>query len=86
MAPVCSADYGDAITPYGIAAPDAARADHERFPLVIDAEDAFSAAYGARGSFLYLIRPDGHVGDRAAPIDDARLRRHFGRVLIASPS
>ena len=52
-------------------------------PTVRDARGRFSAAYGAGGPFAYLIRPDGHVGYRQAPLDAAALVSHLGRTFAA---
>jgi len=78
--------YGDAITVYGIVSPGARPVELERFPLVVDAQGAFRSIYGVTGPSLYLIRPDGHVGYRAAPVDPPRLRAHLGRVLSRARS
>jgi len=49
--------------------------------LLVDTESAFRLTYGARGACLYLIRPDGYVGYRAAPADAQRLNRYLSRIF-----
>jgi FAD binding domain/Aromatic-ring hydroxylase, C-terminal len=75
-------DYGDAIAIYAIVSPEARVVDHERFPLLVDAESTFRTAYGPSGACLYLIRPDGYIGYRAAPPDAQRLNRHLSRIFV----
>jgi 2-polyprenyl-6-methoxyphenol hydroxylase-like FAD-dependent oxidoreductase len=75
-------DYGDAIALYAIVSPEARVVDHERFPLLVDAESTFRTAYGPSGACLYLIRPDGYIGYRAAPPDAQRLNRHLSRIFV----
>lgn len=50
-------------------------------PVVRDAERRFRAGYGLDGTGLYLIRPDGHVGFRGAPVDPDALRKHLHLVF-----
>ncbi|MFG2052957.1 FAD-dependent monooxygenase [Micromonospora sp. NPDC048930] len=50
-------------------------------PAVVDADGAFRATYGAAGTALYLIRPDGHVGYRSQPVDGDGLRKHLHLVF-----
>jgi 2-polyprenyl-6-methoxyphenol hydroxylase-like FAD-dependent oxidoreductase len=50
-------------------------------PAVEDREGTFAAAYGASGACAYLIRPDGYVAYRAAPVDSDRLLAHIGRII-----
>jgi len=73
--------HGDDVTIDGIVAPDAAVVDHERFPLLRDADGTFGAAYGARGTCLYLLRPDRYVAYRSDRHDAAALVRYLERVL-----
>lgn len=47
-----------------------------------DVDGAAHAAYGASAECLYLVRPDGHVGYRAQPIDEDRLRAALGGVFV----
>jgi 2-polyprenyl-6-methoxyphenol hydroxylase-like FAD-dependent oxidoreductase len=50
-------------------------------PWVVDAEGEYRAAYGATGGAGHLIRPDGHLGFRAAPVTAASLREHLFRIF-----
>ena len=38
---------------------------------------------GAAGPCAYLIRPDGHIGYRQAPLDADALVGHLGRTFAA---
>lgn len=76
--------HGDAITVDAILAPATVAVDHERFPLLRDADGSFRAAYGAaRGCCLYLLRPDRHVAYRCDRHDPAALERYLQRILVA---
>lgn len=75
--------HGDAITVDAIVAPDAQVVDHERFPLLRDADDAFRTVYDTRGCCLYLLRPDRHVAFRADRHDAAALDGYLARVLVS---
>jgi hypothetical protein len=50
---------------------------------LIDASGEFQRLYGARGEFLYLIRPDGYVGLFQRPIDERALRGYLARLFAA---
>ena len=50
-------------------------------PAVEDRDGQFAAAYGASRACAYLIRPDGYVAYRAAPINADRLLAHLGRIV-----
>jgi len=65
---------------YVVLAPgvDAALAD---VPAIDDREGAFAAAYGASGTCAYIIRPDGYVGYRGAPVDRDRVLAYVGRIV-----
>jgi pentachlorophenol monooxygenase len=54
-------------------------------PVIVDAAGEFRAAYGATGGSGYLVRPDGYLGFRGAPLTAAALRSHLGRVF-ATPT
>jgi hypothetical protein len=50
---------------------------------LIDSTGEFQRLYGARGEFLYLIRPDGYVGLFQRPIDERALRAYLARLFAA---
>ncbi len=50
-------------------------------PVIQDAADELRAANGATASSGYLIRPDGYLGLRAAPMTATALRTHLERVF-----
>ncbi|GLY67814.1 FAD-dependent oxidoreductase [Amycolatopsis taiwanensis] len=50
-------------------------------PAVTDHGGEFRATYGVRGTALYLIRPDGHVGFRSLPLDADALRANLRLVF-----
>ena len=52
-------------------------------PLIIDAAGEFRTTYAATGGSGYLVRPDGYLGFRAAPIRPTALRSHLERVFAA---
>jgi pentachlorophenol monooxygenase len=48
---------------------------------LIDESGEFSSAYGAADTFLYLIRPDGYVGFRAAPAAQEPLLAYLQKIF-----
>jgi hypothetical protein len=50
-------------------------------PVIVDAAGEFRTAYGATGGSGYLVRPDGYLGFRAAPLTATNLRRHVEKVF-----
>ncbi|GAB3809753.1 hypothetical protein GCM10027605_46070 [Micromonospora zhanjiangensis] len=50
-------------------------------PVLRDAAGGFRTGYGAAGSALYLVRPDGHVAFRSRPIDGDALVKHLQLVF-----
>ncbi len=52
-------------------------------PVVHDAGGSFAATYGTdgAGTAAYLVRPDGHVGFRSRPLDEAALLDHLAGVF-----
>lgn len=49
----------------------------------IDVTGDFRRLYGARGEFLYLIRPDGYVGLFQRPINGPALREYLTKIFDA---
>jgi pentachlorophenol monooxygenase len=78
-----STDYPGSVAPYAVVSPGARPLDLERVPLIVDARGGFRSAYGARGGSVYLIRPDGYLGYRAATAAREPLVSHVRRVLGA---
>jgi hypothetical protein len=50
-------------------------------PVIVDAAGEFRTAYAATGGSGYLVRPDGYLGFRAAPLTATALRSHLERVF-----
>jgi 2-polyprenyl-6-methoxyphenol hydroxylase-like FAD-dependent oxidoreductase len=50
-------------------------------PVIVDAAGEFRDAYGATAGGGYLVRPDGYLGFRAAPLTAAVLRGHLEKVF-----
>lgn len=50
---------------------------------LIDISGDFRRLYGARGEFLYLIRPDGYAGLLQRPIDEPALRAYMTKLFRA---
>ncbi|MEW6273242.1 MAG: FAD-dependent monooxygenase [Thermodesulfobacteriota bacterium] len=73
--------FGDEVATWGVAAPDARVVELERFPILRDAAGEYASAYGASGTCLYVLRPDRHVGYRAARLDVAALEQALARTL-----
>ena len=48
---------------------------------LVDVTGDFGQLYGARGEFLYLIRPDGYAGLFQHPIDERALRSYLGKLF-----
>ena len=49
-----------------------------------DVHGDFRRLYGARGEFVYLIRPDGHVGLFQCPINEDALKTYLARLRPAA--
>jgi 2-polyprenyl-6-methoxyphenol hydroxylase-like FAD-dependent oxidoreductase len=67
-----------AVTPAaGVPLPDG-------MPCLADVHGDFRRLYGARGEFVYLIRPDGHVGLFQCPINEDALKTYLARLRPAA--
>ncbi|MDG4825459.1 FAD-dependent oxidoreductase [Asanoa sp. WMMD1127] len=66
---------------YVVASHDAGPPAGLEVPVLRDPSGAFRAAYGLRGTGAYLIRPDGHVGFRTAPVSAAALDAHLAGIF-----
>jgi len=75
--------YGDAVSPCLVVAGRTGPRDLA-FPgrVVLDPERALHRRYAAAHASLYLIRPDGYVGHRSQPADEAALRAHLDTYLV----
>ena len=51
-------------------------------PVLEDPEGHLHDRFGARGTCLYLIRPDGYVGYRAMPADAEKLAGYLGSIFL----
>lgn len=76
---------GGRVRGYLVAASAATGLDGVSLPLLVDSAGEFRVAYGASGGAGYLVRPDGYLAYRAAPITAAGLRSHLERVFAAQP-
>jgi 2-polyprenyl-6-methoxyphenol hydroxylase-like FAD-dependent oxidoreductase len=52
----------------------------------LDPEGKLHARFGAGSECLYVVRPDGYVGFRSQPADQAALERSLARVLLSRTS
>ena len=53
--------------------------------VIVDAAGEFRDTYGAVGGSGYLVRPDGYLGFRAAPLTATALRRHLELIFAPEP-
>ena len=74
---------GGRVRGYLVAGSAASGLDGGSLPLLVDSAGEFQVAYGASGGAGYLVRPDGYLGYRAAPITADGLRGHLERVFAA---
>jgi 4,5-epoxidase len=81
-----SAPLAHALEKLGIACfqvlPKTAQPGQDRACLV-DATGDFQRLYGARGEYLYLVRPDGYVGLFQRPVDERALQAYLSRLFPA---
>ena len=73
--------YGEDVGIYGITAPGTSAATIAGLPTVEDAEGGFRRLYDVTHMSAYLVRPDGHVGYRAHPLQLERLRGYLRRIF-----
>ena len=71
---------------YLLLSPDAPMPGLLGLPVLRDADDEFRIAYGLTGVGAYLVRPDGHVGFRCAPVAEGALRDHLDGVFATTSS
>ena len=82
LANAITARYGSLITSYiitaGASVPEVVQTS--AVPL-LDPEQALQHAYAASSECLYLVRPDGYIGFRSYPADEASLRDYLKRLF-----
>jgi hypothetical protein len=66
---------------YIVAHPEATVPPQLELPVFRDTADSFRNAYGIRGGSAYLVRPDGHVGFRCAPVSASAIDEHLFHVF-----
>jgi hypothetical protein len=71
----------DEVRTYLLLGPDVAVPAVLDPPVVHDAAGSFRTNYGAADRCAYLIRPDGHIGFRSAPISLDALLAHLGTTF-----
>lgn len=71
------------VTTYLLVAPGTPAPLVVDLPVIADPDGAFAAAYGVTGAgtAAYLVRPDGHVGFRTRPVNEAALVLHLAGVF-----
>jgi 2-polyprenyl-6-methoxyphenol hydroxylase-like FAD-dependent oxidoreductase len=67
-----------------VVTPAAGAALADGLPSLADVYGDFRRLYGARGEFVYLIRPDGHVGLFQCPIHEEALKAYLARLRPAA--
>ncbi|MDO8433009.1 MAG: FAD-dependent monooxygenase [Candidatus Binatus sp.] len=72
--------FGTHVSAHLIDASDAPQS-HPHVTLIRDLSHLIHRAYGAGSRCIYLIRPDGYVGFRAQPPDQASLLANLGNIL-----
>ncbi|MGH3671000.1 MAG: FAD-dependent monooxygenase [Pseudonocardiaceae bacterium] len=85
LAQLADALTGSRVRIYLIGSATSTRLDGNGLPLIVDEAGEFEGTYGATGGNGYLVRPDGYVGFRAAPLTCAGLRSHLAGVFAAQP-
>ncbi len=74
---------GGQLTVYAVLAPGVEERPGGPVTL-IDKSGEFSSSYGAAGTCLYLIRPDGYVGFRASPAAQEPVLAYLQRIFRSS--
>jgi hypothetical protein len=86
IADAVAARWGELVRPVVIVYGDRIARELEAVAAIgrvwLDPEGKLHARYGAGSECLYLVRPDGYVGFRSQPADQAALERSLLRVLV----
>jgi hypothetical protein len=77
--------HGDLITAH-VVVPGAGGEDGEAEGELHDLEQALQRRFGAERECLYLIRPDGYIGFRSAPIHLVALRNYLDSLFLPPPA
>jgi len=77
--------HGDLITPHVVAAPGPGPGTEPARGTLLDLELALHRKFGVSGNCLYLIRPDGYIGFRSAPIHLVALRNYLDTLFLPAP-
>ena len=75
------ARYGEHIRPYVIVDATANISGLDGLPILRDADGAFGRIYHTTTTSALLIRPDGYIAYRCAPLQSDRLTRYLERIL-----
>jgi pentachlorophenol monooxygenase len=74
---------GERISVYTVLGPDGPRSSGEGAATIRDPAGTFRAAYGAGSSYVYVIRPDGYVGYRAAPPRPGQVAAYLSGIIAS---
>ena len=83
IAAYVASQYGELVKVH-IVVPDVAIAagNTTKADILDDCDKLLHKAYGAGWECLYLLRPDGYVGFRSQPTDQAALDKHLSSILL----
>ncbi|HWN71196.1 MAG TPA: hypothetical protein VNM90_26345, partial [Haliangium sp.] len=83
VAALVAEDYRDLIEVHLVRGPGEAHAGlPEVVSQLVDRDLRMHDAFGAGRASLYLVRPDGYVGFRNQPVDEAALTRHLASIFV----
>jgi FAD binding domain-containing protein/aromatic ring hydroxylase-like protein len=75
------ARFGGCIRPYAIVDKSADLSELDGLPVLRDADGAFGRVYDTATTSAFLIRPDGYIAYRCAPVRSASLMRYLERIF-----
>jgi hypothetical protein len=64
-----------------IASPDAKVTASSSLPTYLDTAGDYRSTYSPSGPSVYVVRPDGHVGFRSAPVFPGALQEHLRGIF-----